>query len=145
LFETAVAGPAPLDDDGWYHSGDLGAVDDEGYLSIVGRQRDVLRTGGETVSPVEVEAAVAEHPAVAEVAVVGIPDPDWGEVVCAVVVVAPGAGPPSVDDLRAHCDGRLARFKHPRRVVVVGALPRTAATGQIQRTLLVERITAGVE
>ena len=144
-FENPDATASALDDDGWYHSGDLGAVDDEGYLSIVGRRRDVLRTGGETVSPVEVEAAVGAHPAVAEVAVVGIPDPDWGEVVCAVVVLAPGADPPAVDELRAHCDGRLARFKHPRQVVVVAALPRTAATGQIQRTLLVERITAGVE
>jgi acyl-CoA synthetase (AMP-forming)/AMP-acid ligase II len=65
--------------------------------------------------------------------------------VCAVVVLVPGADAPSVEDLRAHCDGRLARFKHPRRVAVVTALPRTAATGQIQRTLLVERIAARVE
>jgi fatty-acyl-CoA synthase len=136
----------PLDAGGplWYHTGDLGALDDEGYLSIVGRAKDVMRTGGETVAPSEVEAVLADHPAIAEVAVVGVPDVDWGEVVCAVVVAHPGRGKEvDVDTLRQHCDGRLATFKHPRRVEVVDALPRTAATGQIQRTLLVERITAG--
>jgi acyl-CoA synthetase (AMP-forming)/AMP-acid ligase II len=124
----------------WYHTGDLGVLDDEGYLSIVGRARDVLRTGGETVAPAEVEAVLATHPDVAEVAVVGLPDTEWGEVVTAVVVVREGDAVPSLDALRAHCDGRLARFKQPRRVATVDALPRTAATGQIQRTLLVERL-----
>ncbi|HEX4775545.1 MAG TPA: AMP-binding protein [Acidimicrobiia bacterium] len=130
--------------DGWYHSGDLGALDDEGYLSIVGRARDVLRTGGETVAPGEVEAALADHPAIAEVAVVGVPDAQWGEVVCAVVVLVPGADGTAcdVDALRSHCDGRLAPFKHPRRVELVDALPRTPATGQIQRALIVERLVA---
>ena len=136
----------PLDPGGplWYHTGDLGAIDDEGYLSIVGRAKDVLRTGGETVAPTEVEAVLADHPAIAEVAVIGVPDVDWGEVVCAVVVLRAGSAEPvDVETLRAHCDGRLAAFKHPRRLEVVDALPRTAATGQVQRTLLVERITAG--
>ena len=129
--------------DGWYHTGDVGSLDDEGYLSIVGRVRDVIRSGGETVAPVEVEAVIAEHPAVAEVAVVGIPDPEWGEVVCAVVVTVPDA---AIDlaGVRAHCDGRLAGHKHPRRLEVAGSLPRTAATGQVQRTLLVERIQSGI-
>ncbi len=126
----------------WYRTGDLGVLDDEGYLSIVGRARDVLRTGGETVAPGEVEVVVGDHAAVAEVAVVGMPDPDWGEIVCAVVVLTDGATAPTLDELRAHCDGRLAPFKHPRRVEVVDALPRTTATAQIQRTLLVERLTA---
>ena len=141
-FDDPEATAAALDADGWYHTGDLGVLDDEGYLSIIGRARDVLRTGGETVAPGEVEQVLAEHPAVAEVAVVGLPDPEWGEVVCAVVVVAPGESPPTVESIRAHCEGRLASFKHPRRVEIVAALPRTAATGQIQRTLLVERLLA---
>ncbi|MBV8950748.1 MAG: AMP-binding protein [Actinobacteria bacterium] len=129
--------------DGWYHTGDLGVFDDEGFLSIVGRARDVVRTGGETVAPAEIEAVLADHAAIAEVAVVGIPDPVWGEVVCAVVVTARGVHEPvDVDALRRHCDGRLAPFKHPRRVELVDELPRTPATGQIQRTLLVERIVA---
>jgi acyl-CoA synthetase (AMP-forming)/AMP-acid ligase II len=129
--------------DGWYHTGDLGAIDDEGYVAIVGRARDVVRTGGETVVPVEVEGVVAQHPAVAEVAIVGVPDPQWGEIVTAVVVPRDGASPPDLDALRAFCADRLAPFKHPRRVVVVAELPRTPATGQIQRTLIVERLQAG--
>jgi len=129
--------------DGWYFTGDLGALDDEGFLSIVGRARDVIRTGGETVAPPEVEAVLAAHPAVAEIAVVGVPDAQWGEVVTAVVVVRPGADPPDLDALRAFCEGRLAPFKHPRRLAVVEALPRTAATGQIQRPLIIERLQTG--
>jgi acyl-CoA synthetase (AMP-forming)/AMP-acid ligase II len=144
-FDDPEATAAALDTDGWYHSGDLGVLDDEGYLSIVGRVREVLRTGGETVSPAEVERALADHPTIAEVAVVGLPDPEWGELVCAAVVVRDGATAPTVEDLRAHCDGRLAGFTQPRRVAVVTAVPLTAATGQVQRTLLVERITAHLE
>jgi len=128
--------------DGWYRSGDAGVLDAEGYLSITGRLRDVIRTGGETVAPVEVEAVVATHPAVAEVAVVGVPDATWGEVVCAVVVCRAGQRL-ELDDIRRICDGRLASFKHPRRLAVVDALPRTSATGQVQRTLLAERLAAG--
>jgi fatty-acyl-CoA synthase len=126
--------------DGWYHTGDLGALDDDGYLSIIGRARDVIRTGGETVAPPEVEQVLLAHPAVDEVAVVGVPDVQWGEVVTAVVVVCSGEQPPELAALRAFCADRLAPFKHPRRLVVVDALPRTAATGQVQRTLIVERL-----
>jgi fatty-acyl-CoA synthase len=129
--------------DGWYRTGDLGILDDDGYLSIVGRARDIIRTGGETVSPTEIEREVATHPAVAEVAVVGLPDPKWGEIVCAVVVLRTGATF-SLDELRRHCAG-LARFKQPRRLELVEALPRTSATGQVQRTLLVERMVALAE
>jgi acyl-CoA synthetase (AMP-forming)/AMP-acid ligase II len=129
--------------DGWYHTGDLGALDADGYLSIVGRARDVIRSGGETVSPVEVEQVLLSHPAFAEVAVVGLPDVSWGEVVTACVVVRPGTDAPDVDALRAWCADRLAPFKQPRRLVVLDALPRTPATGQIQRTLIVERIQSG--
>jgi fatty-acyl-CoA synthase len=125
--------------DGWYHTGDLGAVDEDGYVWITGRVSEIIRTGGETVAPTEVEAVLAGHPAVAEVAVIGLPDPEWGEAVCAVVVRHPGAAL-DLDGLRRHCDGRLARFKQPRRLEVVESLPRTAATGQVQRTLLVERL-----
>lgn len=127
--------------DGWYHTGDLGSFDDEGYLSIVGRARDVLRSGGETVAPLEVEDALRDHPAIVEIAVVGLPDPQWGEIVCAVVVAHPGREAElNVNELRAHCRERLAPYKQPRRVEFVDALPRTPATGQIQRALIVERI-----
>ena len=124
--------------DGWYHTGDLGAFDADGYLSIVGRARDVIRSGGETISPVEIEQVLAAHPAFAEVAVVGVPDPSWGEIVTARASSCAGPAPPGVDALRAWCSDRLASFKHPRRVVVLDALPRTPATGQVQRTLIVE-------
>jgi acyl-CoA synthetase (AMP-forming)/AMP-acid ligase II len=127
--------------DGWYRTGDVVDVDDEGYVSIVGRARDVIRTGGESVAPPEVEAVLAKYPGVADVAVIGLPDAQWGEVVCAVVVAAPGEPPPTLDDLRDHCDGMLVRFKAPRRLEIVDAIPRTAATQQVQRRLLVDRLT----
>ncbi|MGI9592305.1 MAG: class I adenylate-forming enzyme family protein [Myxococcota bacterium] len=140
-FDAPEATAAALVD-GWFHTGDLGALDDAGYLSIVGRRNELIRTGGESVAPLEVETALAEHPSVAEVAVVGLPDPEWGERVCAVVVPR-GERPPTLDELQHHCQGRLAGFKKPRRLELVEALPRTPATGQVQRTLLVEQILTG--
>jgi acyl-CoA synthetase (AMP-forming)/AMP-acid ligase II len=127
--------------DGWFHTGDLGELDAEGYLHVTGRKKDVIRTGGESVTPAEVESVLARHPSVAEVAVVGVPDVQWGEVVCAVVVAA-GAEAPTLADLQKHCEGRLAPFKKPRRLELVDALPRTGATGQVQRALLVQRLAA---
>jgi len=126
--------------DEWYDTGDLAEMDDEGYLTIVGRVRDVIRTGGETVAPTEVEAVLGALPALIDVAVVGLPDVEWGEVVCAVVVVAPGEVAPDLADLRSACTGTLASYKHPRRLAVVDAIPRTASTGQVQRRLLVELV-----
>jgi acyl-CoA synthetase (AMP-forming)/AMP-acid ligase II len=127
--------------DGWYRTGDLAEFDDEGYLSIVGRARDVIRTGGETVAPAEVEAALSGCPGVTDIAVVGLPDVEWGEVVCAVVVPADAGAPPTLDDLRAHCSGQLASHKHPRRIAVLDAIPRTSPTNQVQRRLLVEMLS----
>jgi len=137
-FDDAEATAASLRD-GWYHTGDRGSLDDEGYLSIVGRLRDVIRSGGETIGPGEVEAVLEDHPAVAEIAVVGVPDLRWGEVVCAVAVPRPGASL-RLEDLQRHCEGRLAPFKKPRRLEIVDALPRTPATAQIQRALIVQRL-----
>jgi fatty-acyl-CoA synthase len=137
-FEDPAATGAALRD-GWFHTGDLGDLDDEGYLQVVGRIKEVIRTGGESVAPAEVEAILAGHPSVAEVAVVGIPDLQWGEIVCAVVVPAAGATP-TLPDLQKHCEGQIAGFKKPRRLELAESLPRTPATGQVQRTLLVQRI-----
>lgn len=125
---------------GWFKTGDVGDLDAEGFLTIVGRTGELIRTGGEAVAPAEVEAVLRELPAVADVAVVGIPDATWGEVVCAVVVAA-GPVPPTAEEVRRHCQPRLAGFKLPRRVEVVDAIPRTPATGQVQRRLLIERLT----
>ncbi len=127
-------------DGGWYHTGDLAEQDEDGYLYVVGRKKEVIRTGGESVAPVEVEAALTGFPALAEVAVVGLPDERWGEIVCAVVVMEAGAPAPEVAALRAHIGERLAAYKHPRRVEVVDRLPRTSATGQVQRSLLARRL-----
>jgi fatty-acyl-CoA synthase len=126
--------------DGWYATGDVASIDGDGYLSIIGRVRDVIRSGGESVAPTEVEIALGTHPAIADVAVVGLPDVQWGEVVCAAVVPVDRQSPPSLEDLRAHCEHTLTPFKRPRRLVVVESIPRTASTNQIQRPLLIERI-----
>jgi acyl-CoA synthetase (AMP-forming)/AMP-acid ligase II len=123
--------------DGWYRTGDLAESDDEGYLSIVGRADDVIRTGGETVAPSEVERVVLSHPAITEAGVVGIDDPEWGQIVGAVVVARDGTGP-TLEDLRSFCRGRLAPHKTPRRLAVVDELPRTQSTQQLQRPRLVE-------
>jgi acyl-CoA synthetase (AMP-forming)/AMP-acid ligase II len=126
--------------DGWYRTGDLADEDDEGYLRIVGRARDVIRTGGETVAPGEVEDVLSTMPAVRDVAVIGLADTTWGEIVCAVVVGDPASGAPSLEELQRHCRDHLARFKQPRAIRVVDALPRTASTGQVQRRLLAEQL-----
>ncbi|MCB0996744.1 MAG: AMP-binding protein [Acidimicrobiales bacterium] len=121
-------------DDGWFRTGDLGEFDDAGYLRLVGRAKELIISGGFNVYPREVEDALASHPHVAEVAVAGTPDPDWGEVVTAHVVPSADApaGSPTVDDLRSHVADTLAAFKHPRRVVLVDELPRNAL-GKIQK------------
>nr|BFE60695.1 long-chain fatty acid--CoA ligase [Dactylosporangium thailandense] len=142
--EVCTSGPALMNgylgadplDGGVYRSGDVGRLDADGYLYLTGRTREVIRTGGESVGPAEVEHALRDLPGTLDLAVVGVPDPRWGEVVCAVLVVPPGAEPPTVAEVRAHVAGRLASFKQPRRVHVVDAIPRTPATGQIQRTRL---------
>lgn len=125
--------------DGWYRSGDLGAFDEDGFLSILGRKKEILRSGGESISPAEVEAVLRDAPGVSEIAIVGLPDPDWGERVCAAVVPERGSIV-TLAGLQEYCASRLAGFKKPRSLVLLEALPRTAATAQIQRTLLVEKI-----
>jgi len=124
---------------GWYHTGDRGAFDDEGYLYVTGRLKEIIRSGGETISPVEVESALADHPALREIAVIGIPDAKWGEIVCAVAVLCEGATL-TLEALRIHVEGKLASYKAPRRLEFVDAIPRTAATNQVQRALLIERL-----
>jgi malonyl-CoA/methylmalonyl-CoA synthetase len=112
--------------DGWFKTGDIGEHDPDGYLRLVGRARDLIITGGLNVYPREVEDVLLQHPGVAEVAVAGTPDAEWGEVVTAWVVPARAATPPREAELAGFAAERLARFKCPRRVVFVDALPRNA-------------------
>ncbi|GAA4024906.1 class I adenylate-forming enzyme family protein [Streptomyces plumbiresistens] len=113
------------------HSGDRGLIDADGAVVITGRQKDVIITGGENLDPVEVEQAVATHPAVAEAVVIGVEDPLWGECVAAVIVPA-GPQPPTLSELQEFLSSRIARYKIPRRLETVEALPRTAV-GKIRR------------
>ena len=116
---------------GWFHTGDGGAIDDDHYLSIVDRKKDVIISGGENVSSIEVEDCLFSHPDVAEVAVIGVPDEKWGETVKALVVLAPGA---TADEatLIAHCRSKLAHYKCPTSIDFRDGLARTA-TGKLQK------------
>jgi fatty-acyl-CoA synthase len=117
--------------DGWFHTGDGGSIDDDGYVAIADRKKDVIISGGENVSSIEVEDAVFSHPAVAEVCVIGVPSEKWGETVKALVVLAPGAEA-SEADIIAHCKGKLAGYKCPTSVEFRDELARTA-TGKLQK------------
>jgi fatty-acyl-CoA synthase len=130
--------------DGWLHTGDLGTIDDDGFLHIAGRVREMIKTGGESVYPAEVERCLLEHPAIAEAAVFGVPDARWGEAVVAAVVPRAGA---ALDEAAVvtHVRDRLAGYKKPQHVLLLDALPRTASTRQVQKTLLRERWTLGRE
>jgi fatty-acyl-CoA synthase len=119
---------------GWFHSGDLGVVDDEGYLTVVDRIKDMIKTGGENVASREVEEALYEHEGVAEVAVVGISHATWIEAVVAIVVPRPGAAV-DVADLRTHARARLAPFKVPKAFALVETLPKNASGKLLKREL----------
>jgi acyl-CoA synthetase (AMP-forming)/AMP-acid ligase II len=122
--------------DGWYRTGDVVDHDDDGSFTVVGRTKELIRTGGETVAPVEVEAALLGCSGIADAAVAGVPHDDWGEVVTAFVVPTRGVTV-TLEMIHADLSGRLARHKLPRRLVVVDAIPRTGATGQVGRARLV--------
>ena len=121
--------------EGWFRTGDAGRTDAQGRLTVVDRLRDLVKTGGVSVAPSEVEAVVAAHPGVADVCVAGAPDPEWGERVVAYVVPADPAAPPTVDDLRSFARDRLSAAKLPRAVVVVEAIPRTPGGKALRRLL----------
>ena len=122
---------------GWFHTGDLGVMQPDGYVKIKDRAKDIIISGGENISSLEVEDVLYRHPAVMAAAVVAQPDPKWGEVPCAFVELKEGAQA-TEREMIEHCRGRLAHFKAPRRVVI-GTLPKTS-TGKIQKFLLRERV-----
>jgi acyl-CoA synthetase (AMP-forming)/AMP-acid ligase II len=123
---------------GWLHTGDLAVVNAEGSVNIVDRQKDTIISGGENIYSTEVEFVLYEHPAVVEAAVIGLPDPVWGEAVMAVVVLRPGQPRPSEAELIDFVKARLARFKAPKRVAWVQSLPKTGS-GKISKAALRER------
>ncbi|MDE2362425.1 MAG: AMP-binding protein [Hyphomicrobiales bacterium] len=122
---------------GWFHSGDVGYFDDEGYLFVVDRVKDIIKSGGVVVAGREVEEALFKHPSVSEVAVIGLPDPKWIEAVTAIVVLKPGFEPDE-DALIAHAREHLAPFKVPKKVVYAQNLPRNTAGKLLKRELRVE-------
>ena len=136
-FRNEEATAAAFDEDGFFRTGDLAEIDEEGYYTIVGRAGDLIRSGGEWVSPQEVEALLQGHPALADAAVIGVAHPDWGQVVTAYVVPKPGETV-TLEAIRAFCQASLAPHKHPRALEVVESIPRTPTTGQVQRRKLLE-------
>jgi fatty-acyl-CoA synthase len=125
---------------GWFHTGDLGVVHPDGYIELKDRSKDIIISGGENISTVEVESVLYRHPSVFEAAVVARPDPMWGETPCAFVMLKAEAAA-TADDIIAFCREHLARFKAPR-TVIFGPLPKTS-TGKIQKFLLRERAKSG--
>ncbi len=125
------------DEDGWFHTGDMARVDEDGFYYIVDRKKDMFISGGENVYPAEVEEVLYRHAAVAQCAVVGVPHPKWGEVGRAFVVLKPGANADE-EALLERCRGQLARYKVPKSVVFLDALP-TSAAGKILKRALLER------
>ena len=125
---------------GWFHTGDIGRMDEEGFMYLLDRKKDMIVTGGENVYSSEVEAALYQHPGVNEAAVVGVPDEKYGEALFAVIVPAPGASL-DTDGLIAHCRERIGGYKIPRRMAFVDEMPKSAM-GKILKTEL-RRIYGG--
>jgi O-succinylbenzoic acid--CoA ligase len=134
LVQGPTVAPGRADADGWLHTGDLGSIDEEGFLYVEDRIDDMIVSGGENVIPAEVEKVLLRHPEVADAAVVGRDDPEWQQAVTAIVVLEDGSAV-SPDELRRHCAESLAGFKVPKRVELAAALPRTPSGKLMRRAL----------
>ncbi len=134
LVQGPTVAPGCADADGWLHTGDLGRIDEEGFLYVEDRIDDMIVSGGENVVPAEVEKVLLRHPAVADAAVIGREDPEWQQAVTAVVVLQSGSEA-TPDELRRHCAEALASFKVPKRVELAAALPRTPSGKLMRRAL----------
>jgi fatty-acyl-CoA synthase/long-chain acyl-CoA synthetase len=134
-FDDADATAAAVDSGGWLHTGDLGSMDARGLITLSGRLKELIIRGGENISPAEVEVALAAHPAVAESAVIGLPDAAWGEIVAAVVTTHEPATAGLEQELIDHCLARLTPFKVPARWIFRDELPHTAS-GKVQKFVL---------
>jgi fatty-acyl-CoA synthase len=126
-----------LDAEGWMHTGDLAAIDEDGYCQIVGRIKDMVIRGGENIYPREIEEYLMTHPGIADVQGVGIPDAKYGEELCVWIIARAGVTL-SEDEVRAHCRGRIAHYKIPRHILFVDAFPMTV-TGKVQKFAMRER------
>jgi O-succinylbenzoic acid--CoA ligase len=135
LLRAYRDGRVPTDTGGWFPTGDAGHLDADGRLHVDGRLSELIVTGGENVWPTPVERLIAKHPGVAEVAIAGRPDPEWGERVVAWVIPEAGAQPPTLESLRELVRAELAAYAAPRQLVLVATLPKTAL-GKVQRSLL---------
>jgi O-succinylbenzoic acid--CoA ligase len=134
LVQGPTVAPDCADAEGWLHTGDIGRIDDEGFLFVEDRIDDMIVSGGENEVPAEVEGVLLRHPAVADAAVVGREDPEWQQAVTAVVVLR-GGSEASADELRRHCAETLASFKVPKRIELASALPRTPSGKLMRRAL----------
>jgi O-succinylbenzoic acid--CoA ligase len=134
LIQGPTVAPGCADADGWLHTGDLGHIDEEGFLYVRDRIDDMIVSGGENVIPAEVEEVLLRHPEVAEAAVIGREDPEWQQAVTAVVVLENGSTA-TPDELRRHCADSLAGFKVPKRYELASALPRTPSGKLMRRAL----------
>jgi O-succinylbenzoic acid--CoA ligase len=134
LIQGPTVAPGCADADGWLHTGDLGRIDEEGFLYVTDRIDDLIVSGGENVVPAEVEQVLMRHPEVVDAAVVGREDPEWQQAVTAIVVLRSGSAT-SADDLRRHCAEALAPFKVPKRIELASALPRTPSGKLMRRAL----------
>jgi O-succinylbenzoic acid--CoA ligase len=134
LVQGPTVAPGRADADGWLHTGDVGRIDEEGFLYVEDRVDDMIVSGGENIIPAEVEQVLLRHPEVADAAVVGREDPEWQQAVTAIVVLEDGSEA-TPDELRRHCAGSLAGFKVPKRVELASALPRTPAGKLLRRAL----------
>ena len=138
-FNDPEASQAVMDEEGWFHTGDLVRCDEDWYFTVVDRKKDMFISGGENVYPVEIEKVLYQHPAVHMCAVVGLPDPKWGEVGLACVVLKPGATA-TAEELMSHMQNNLARYKVPKRVELLDALP-LSGMGKILKRELREKFT----
>jgi len=141
-YELPDATSATIDADGWLHMGDLGTIDERGFVKVTGRLKDMIIRGGINLYPREIEELLLTHPAVAEAAVVGVPDDRWGEQIAAVVRLTSGVERPSVEDLRTFCRAHMSAHKTPAYWSFVDALPVTP-TGKVQKFVLRDQLSAG--